>query len=239
VGHVIFDEIGSTMDAAREAAFACDRPTWFFARHQTAARGRGDRVWRHPRGNFAASLVFDPWAGPMQAAWRSFTAALALRDALIASGVPPGALSLKWPNDVLLNGGKLAGILLEGLPNGDRVGRLIVGIGVNLAEAPPQDGNAFPPVALAGVIDPVPTPEALLTRIAAAFAPWEAELRAHRFAVVREAWLAHAARLGEEITVTTPQGRVTGRFETVDAHGLLVLATPGGTERFASADIAY
>lgn len=232
-------EVGSTMDAARGAAPSCDRPTWFFAEHQTAARGRGGRIWRHTPGNFAASLVMDPFAGPAETALRSFTAALALRDAVLASGARPEALTLKWPNDVLLNGGKLAGILLESLPAGDRVGRLIVGIGVNLVQAPPQDGNAFPPVAFADVVGPAPGPEAFLTRLADAFARWERHLRDGGFAPIREAWLTHAARLGQEITVTTPKGRVRGRFQTVDAQGLIVLATPGGTERFASADIAY
>ena len=127
----------TSAEAARRAS---DRPTWILADRQTAARGRRGRAWSMPQGNFAASLAWRPGGTPADHALRSFVAALALHDALTAFGVRD--LSLKWPNDVLLAGAKLAGILLEG--SGD--GRLILGIGVNLVIAP--DAAALEPRAV-------------------------------------------------------------------------------------------
>jgi BirA family biotin operon repressor/biotin-[acetyl-CoA-carboxylase] ligase len=122
-------------EGARQAP-SLSGPTWICALEQTAARGRRGRAWANPPGNFAASLVLRPEGAPGHAALRSFVAALALRDAFLAAGAPEAALSLKWPNDVLLNGGKVAGILLESIGAGGRIDSLIIGIGVNLAAAP-------------------------------------------------------------------------------------------------------
>lgn len=214
-----------------EEARRLDRPApfWVLAHRQTDARGRRGRPWLMPEGNFAATGVFD--AAPAEAPLRSFAAALALRDALEVVRGPEG-LSLKWPNDVLLHGRKLAGILLEGLP-GDRVA---VGIGVNLAAAPPADAlpaGALPPVAL----DAAVWPETFLDLLAPAFARWEGALRREGFAPVREAWMRHAARLGERIAVRLPDGTLTGRLHGIAADGALMLGTDAGERRLAAGDV--
>ncbi len=195
-----------------------------------------------PSGNFAASLTMRPDGPVDQVALRSFTASLALRDALIAVGCPAEALSLKWPNDVLLHGGKLAGILLESLSDGaGGVAHLIIGIGVNLSAVP--EAAALEPKAVAPVslreIGVVATPEDFLDALAPAFAHHEASLSTYGFAPTRTVWLSHAARLGEVITARLPGEEVTGTFQDVDAAGNLVLETSKGPRLITAADIYF
>ncbi len=242
VGCRVLPETDSTMAEAARVASALAGPEWVLALNQTAARGRRGRAWSMPSGNFAASLTIRP-SGPVeQVALRSFTASLALRDALIAVGCPEPALSLKWPNDVLLHGGKLAGILLESL--GDRKGgvsHLIIGIGVNLAAVPDAgalETNAVAPVSLREIGVTV-TPEEFLDALAPAFATHEASLATYGFGPTRTAWLARAARLGEVITARLPNEDITGTFRDVDDTGNLVLETPKGPRRIAAADIYF
>ena len=239
-GHTIVEEAGSTMDLAGTRAPVLTRPEWILALRQTSGRGRRGRPWADPGGNFAASLVLMPDSPPQQAAWRSFVAALALRDALEASGIAAGRLSLKWPNDVLLAGGKVAGILLESHARGDRVDRLIVGIGVNLAHAPGAEADAgFAPVSVAGATGLAIRPEAFLTRLARAFDDWEGILVTRGFAPVRAAWLDHAARLGQVVTVRCGAARISGTFAGLDADGNLALDTADGHRVLAAAEVFF
>lgn len=239
VGRRVLVETDSTMAEAARAAPMLAGPEWVLALSQTAAKGRRGRAWSMPPGNFAASLTMQP-SGPVeQVALRSFVAALALRDALIAIGTDPEILSLKWPNDVLLNGGKLAGILLESLGDGrGGVSHLIIGIGVNLVAAPTSaqvEPGAMVPVALASNA----TPETLLNALAPAFAAREHSLATYGFSPTRTEWLAHAARIGEVITARLPNEEVTGTFRTIDASGNLILETPKGPRAIAAAEIYF
>ncbi len=209
------------------------------AHHQTAGRGRRGRVWKMPKGNLAATLVYRPEATPHEAAKRSFLAALALFEAL-AIHVDRTRLSLKWPNDVLLDGGKVAGILLESAGSGPFVDWLAIGVGVNLAARPEGLRDAmFPPVAVADGDGPLVEPEDFLTLLADAFATEEGKLEAFGFARIREDWLRHAARLGEVITARTGTDEVTGVFETVDDDGNLILRTPDGARAISAADVFF
>lgn len=217
-------------EAARQAQTST-QPTWILALDQTKARGRRGRAWVHPKGNFAATLVMD--AGEIRtAALRSFVASLALFDSFEALGVR--GLSLKWPNDVLLHGGKVAGILLEGLPHG----RLAIGIGVNLAHAPGTDqveAGAVPPVTL-GIKT---TPEEMLDVLAPSFAEWEARFLTYGFEPIRETWLSRAAKLGMPITARTTHQIYHGTFETVDTDGQLVLSTAKDRLTIPAADVYF
>lgn len=228
----------STLDEAARRLPELAGPTWISAREQTRARGRRGRAWANPEGNFAAALVLPDPGDPARAALRSFVAALALFDALATLTGRPGALALKWPNDVLLNGGKLAGILLEGqLPSG-----LAIGIGVNLAKAPAPDQvepGALAPVSLAGETGLQVSPEDFLETLAPAYAAWEAQFFSYGFAPIRSAWLARAARIGQPITARLPGEDITGTFRDVDEDGQLVLSTPHGTRRIAAGDIFF
>lgn len=235
--HLALGEVGSTLDEAQRRAPSLAGPTWITATRQTQARGRRGRRWVSPEGNFAGTLVLPDTGPPQEAALRSFVMSLALHDALMGLGVPPASLALKWPNDVLLQGGKLAGILLEGAGEA-----LVIGIGVNLAEAPAPDmvePGALPPVSLAGEAGLRVGPADFLAALTPAFAAREGEFRSHGFAPIRAEWLARAARLGEEITARLPREEITGRFETVDEEGRIVLSTPETRHEIAAGDIFF
>lgn len=214
-------------------------PEWILALRQVSGRGRRGRAWRDPEGNFAATYLSRPEGAPDQAAQRSFVAALALHEALVQLTGRPEAFSLKWPNDVLLHGGKLAGILLESLGKGGQVGCLAIGIGVNLRAAPEAEPGAVPPVSLMGETGVAVSPEAFLDLLAPAYARWEAQLVAYGFAPIRTAWLERAARLGGQITARTLQAEETGVFEGIDASGALVLRTSAGRKSIPAADVFF
>lgn len=228
-------------EAARRAPDIAG-PTWILALNQTAARGRRGRLWANPAGNFAATLVMRPGQGADKAALRSFVAALALFDAFVAVTGRPDPFALKWPNDVLLNGGKVAGILLGSAGQGGGVGFLSVGVGVNLANAPEPgavEPGALRPVSLLSETGAAVAPEEFLDHLAPAFAAYEARLVTYGFAPIREAWLARAARLGERVTARMATHEVTGTFETIDPTGSIVLHTDHGRRSIAAADIFF
>lgn len=238
----ILDEVDSTLNEAARIAPHASGPVWILARHQTAARGRRGRAWANPKGNLAATLLLRPPGAPDSAALRSFVAALALYDACVAVTGRADGLALKWPNDVLLNGGKLAGILLESAGQGGGVAYLAIGIGVNLADAPPPSAvepGALRPVSLMSQTGTRVDPESFLTELAAAYAGYEAQFTTYGFAPIRTAWLARAARLGEVITARTGGQETTGTFETVDATGNLVLMTAKGRMSIPAADVYF
>ena len=175
-------------------------------------------------------------------ALRSFAASLSLREACVTVTNTPSAFALKWPNDVLLNGGKLAGILLESSGSGKSASHLCIGIGVNLIAAPHAsevDPGATPPVCLLAQTGHRITPEAFLNHLAPAYARWEHQLTTQGFAPLRAEWLAHAARLGETITARTGTTSHFGRFETIDDHGALILHTATGRMAIPAADVFF
>ncbi|SHE45734.1 BirA family transcriptional regulator, biotin operon repressor / biotin-[acetyl-CoA-carboxylase] ligase [Litoreibacter ascidiaceicola] len=238
VDRIILDEVGSTMVEAARLAPELKRPTWIMARRQTAARGRQGRAWQNPEGNLAATLLMRPLGGPADAALRSFMAANALFETL-ALHVDRTKLAVKWPNDVLLSGGKVAGILLESMGTAQGLDWLAIGVGVNLAVVPDgvQDA-AFPPTALSEHGDAV-SPEAFLEELAANYATEEAIFAELGFARIREDWLKRAARLGEVITARTSREEITGTFESIDEAGNLILRTPKGAQVIAAADVYF
>lgn len=241
-GRLALPEIDSSNAEGFRRAAGLPGPTWILAGVQTAGRGRRARPWVSPQGNFHGTLVLKPVEPPETVALRSFAAALALRDALVTVTGLPGSFSLKWPNDVLCNGGKLAGILLEssGLGGPDPV--LCIGIGVNLIAAPDAsmvEPGAVPPVSLLQETGLRITPEAFLDALAPAYARWEARFTAEGFAPLRTEWLAHAARLGEPIRARTGQDTREGVFETIDASGNLILRMSQGPVAIPAAEVFF
>lgn len=217
-------------------------PAWIQAREQTEARGRRGRAWRMPVGNFAATLLFRPQGGPAEVARYSFVAALALEQVLSRVAGPHARLSIKWPNDVLLNGGKVAGILLESLSAGAGVSSLAIGIGVNLAEAPPADAvepGAVTPISLAGETGAIIPPEDFLPPLATAFAGLQALYENFGFDPIRSAWLARAARLGERVIARTGTETQEGIFDTIDETGAMILRTSDGIRAISAADVFF
>lgn len=239
VDRIVLDSVDSTMTEAARVAASLTSPTWIMAHNQTAARGRRGRAWVTPVGNLNATLVFKPDATPAQAAQRSFLAANALYHAL-AIFVPADQLSLKWPNDVLLNGGKVAGILLESASSGTGVAYLSIGIGVNLSHVPQGVADAaFAPTSLKAAGGWDVDAADFLTSLASAYADQEDLLETHGFAHIRANWLKHAARLGEVITARTSTAEITGTFDTIDADGNLVLITQAGAQSIPAADVYF
>ncbi|MGL4236981.1 biotin--[acetyl-CoA-carboxylase] ligase [Tabrizicola sp.] len=241
-GHIALAEVDSTNAEGFRRAAGMARPTWITAGLQTAGRGRRSRPWASPLGNFHGTLVLRPAEPPETVALRSFTAALALRDALVALTGLPDSFSLKWPNDVLLNGGKLAGILLEssGLGGPDPV--LSIGIGVNLIAAPDPaqvETGATAPVSLLHETGRRITPEAFLQALAPAYAAWEATFTAEGFAPLRAAWLTHAAKLGEPIRARTGAETREGVFDSIDAQGNLILRMTKGPVAIPAAEVFF
>lgn len=241
-GRVILPEIDSTNAEALRRAPDIAGPTWVFAHRQTRGRGRRGRAWADPAGNFAASLLLRPASGPEHAALYSFVASLALFEACSALTGTPQRFSLKWPNDVLLDGGKLAGILLESSATARDGLVLVIGIGVNLAHAPEGgqlEGGALRPVALAAETGLLMPAEAFLGELAQHFASFDRQFQQAGFAPIRTAWLQRAARLGQVITARTMRDSFTGTFETIDETGNLVLHTAQGRQAIAAADVFW
>jgi BirA family biotin operon repressor/biotin-[acetyl-CoA-carboxylase] ligase len=227
---VSHDDIGSTNAEALGLARGGERgPLWMTARSQSVGRGRRGRTWVSEPGNLYASLLLTEPSPPERFPELSLVAALAVHDA-VAGRVPglAGRVLLKWPNDLLIDRNKFAGILVEG-----EGAALVVGIGVNCAHHPA--GTEFPAtdLATAGVRT---SPESLFTQLSAAMlarlSQWD---RGAGFAAVRADWLAHAAGVGKPIRVKSGDGELAGVFETLDESGRLVLRLADGTMRAVTA----
>ncbi len=242
VARHVLDRVDSTNAEAFRRGPDLTGPAWIMAYRQEAGRGRRGRAWRDPQGNFAATLVLRPEGGAGDAARLSFVAALAVHDALRTLCGPQPGFALKWPNDVLLNGGKLSGILLESTGAGDRLGLLAIGIGINLSEAPDTaevEAQAMRPVSLLAETGMAVTPDEMLDALAPAFDHWHRQMRAYGFGPVRNAWLSRAAKLGETIVARTGTAEFTGRFDGIDDSGALILTGPRGRHAISAADIHF
>lgn len=230
---VTFGETGSTNAEALRLAREGERgPLWITAARQTAGRGRRGRTWVSERGNLYASLLISDPAPPQHWPELSFVAALALHDA-VTPRIPGLAsrVALKWPNDLLIDRNKFAGILVEG-----EGASVVIGIGVNCLHHP--TGTDFPAtdLATAGVRT---TPEGLFAPLTAAMlarlGQWQ---RGANFAAVRADWLARASGLGKPARVRTGDGEITGIFEGLDDSGRLVLRSTDGTmQALAAGDV--
>jgi BirA family biotin operon repressor/biotin-[acetyl-CoA-carboxylase] ligase len=232
---VAFNEVGSTNDEAKRLAEAgAEDGTLVWAQSQTRGRGRRDASFVSPPGNLYATLVLRPDCPPMQAAQLSFVAALGVGDALARFVPPLSEIVFKWPNDVLLNERKVAGILLESsITAPDRLDWLVVGIGVNLVSAP--DDTAFPATSLrdegCGAVDVAEALESLCRH----FQTWANRWLDDGFAPVRQAWLRQAKGIGEDISVNLQNESVSCRFVDLDGTGSLVVELPGGERRSITA----
>lgn len=242
VGRHILDSADSTNAHGLRLAPSLAGPAWFVALEQTAGRGRRARPWVSPRGNFHGTLILHPTEPAATVALRSFAGALALREAFVAVTGLTAAFALKWPNDVLLNGGKVAGILLESQSAGSGVSHLAIGFGVNLLASPDAallEPGAIAPVSLLAETGHRVTPEAFLDHLAPAYAHWEAVFQAQGFAPLRQEWLRHAARLGETIRARTGDLTREGLFETIDASGALILTQAHGPVAISAAEVFF
>jgi biotin-[acetyl-CoA-carboxylase] ligase BirA-like protein len=238
------ESVDSTNDEARRLIETGERgPLWVVAARQTGGHGRLGRQWISPQGNLHASFILGDFGASAIAPQLGFVAGVAALRALRAATGDVGRFALKWPNDLLLDGAKLGGILLENVsaPTGDSRAPVasiaIIGIGVNCAEAP-QD-LPFEANALTSVGPDAPDAARLFSHLSDALVEaldlWRG---GEGFAQIREAWLNHAAYLGAPIRVELPRETVEGRFATIDATGRLVLATPSGERTVEAGDVS-
>ncbi len=229
---VALDSVDSTNDEAKRRAKAgAEDGTLIWAKEQTAGRGRGGRPWVSPRGNLYCSVLARPDCTLSEAAQLGFAACLGVGAAL-GSVVPPlTALNYKWPNDVLLNGMKAAGILLEtsSKPDGG-LDWLIIGVGINLASHP--DDTAFPATSLAAVGAGGIEVAELLEIFCRQFQTWVNRWLDEGFQPLQRAWIIRAKGIGEPIEARLGDGTtVAGVFEGLDERGALLLKTDDGATR--------
>jgi BirA family biotin operon repressor/biotin-[acetyl-CoA-carboxylase] ligase len=234
---VAFERLGSTNEEAKRRAEAgAAELTLVWAREQSAGKGRRGRAWISPRGNLYLSLVLRPDCALGAAAQLGQVAAVAVGDALEAILPPATSILLKWPNDVLVDGKKAGGILLESSATASgRVDWLVLGLGVNVESAP--EGTEFPATSLRQSSQEPILVEVVLAGFCSAFHRWFARWRAEGFAPIRRAWLDRAWRLGERIEVRIDPSPIEGVFRDLDGDGALMLETAGGTKRVTAADV--
>ncbi len=234
---VSFAEIDSTNDEAkRRAGEGAPQGTLVWARAQSAGRGRRGRSFVSPPGNLYMSILLRPDRPAASAAQLGFAAALALGDAMLPLLPRPEGLRYKWPNDVLIDGRKVSGILLESQAAGaGRLDWLVVGIGVNLVSFPEQVD--YPAISLAAAGARSVTVEALLEAIAGRFQSWYERWREEGFAPLRAAWLARVQGLGEAIRVRLQGEEASGRFAGLDEDGALLLEDGMTQRRIGAGDV--
>ena len=239
VARYLHDSIDSTNEEAKRLlAVGQVGPLWIAARRQTAGKGRQGRSWSSQPGNLAATYLAPFAGGPADAALLSFVAALAVADTF--DNLAPGQnIALKWPNDVLLNGRKACGILLESFGNKDNSLYLAIGIGLNLSHHPGPDSTNWPPTSIEDETGTAPEFGLSLNLLALALSDRLQELSTQGFAATRQAWLGRAAHLGQDIQVRLPRETLTGRFAGLDTTGALVLEQPTGTRLIAAGDVFF
>jgi BirA family biotin operon repressor/biotin-[acetyl-CoA-carboxylase] ligase len=226
----VHESLPSTSDLVlRLAAAGEPEGLAVLGRRQTGGRGRDGRVWESPAGNMYLSVLLRP-AGPAREAGRwSLLAAVALADALSGFAPDPGALALKWPNDVLLGGAKLAGLLCESAADAEgRLEWLVIGFGANLAVAPALEDRA---TACLGAIPP----EQVAVAVLAALDRWRRAWMVEGFGAIRSAWMARGPALDQHLAM---RGGLSGRYAGLAEDGSLLLATGGRVHAVASGEVS-
>ncbi len=205
-----FEDVSSTNDVAVSYPVGAV----VIAETQSAGRGRYGRKWLSEKGNLFMSVVLP--ACDYQTPLLTFVAAVAVAESL--SDFP---IKIKWPNDILLNGGKLAGILLERVDD-----KVIVGIGINLVNAPEQN-MIYQTSSLHGKIEKTQ----LVQKICKALSIYRDMLTKEGFDPIRKEWLKYGAGIGESIRVSLPNETLTGIFEALTPQGAISLRQPDNTIR--------
>lgn len=236
---VALEEIDSTnAEAKRLAAAGAEDGTLVWARRQTAGYGRQGRTWESAEGNLFLSLIVRPDCSLAEAAQFSFMAAVALRDAIGSVAPPLLEVTYKWPNDVLVNNRKVAGILLESQGKADqRLDWLVIGLGVNVTSFPRETRLPATSLQAEGCDAEVSAAvllQAFCRRLLLRIDSW----LDGGFAPLREDWLRHAEGIGREIEVRLPRETLNGIFEDLDADGALRLRlADGSAQRITAGDV--
>ena len=190
---------------------------------QSAGRGRQGRGWESPAGNLYLSVLLRPAVALRDAPQWSFVAALALADTVKTLLPEAAKLTLKWPNDLLLDGAKAAGILVEtGVAPNQALDWICIGMGINIAAKPSLPDRATS--CLAEFLPDPPAPEVLAARLLQNLAHWHCLRLAQGFAPIRDAWLRHAPAMGAPVSVKRDGALMEGSFAGLSPEGGLLLA---------------
>jgi len=230
--------IDSTNEALRHRA-AAGEPEGLVLRADTqhAGRGRRGRGWNSPPGNLYVSLLLRPDCAPAMGATVGFVAAIALGEVL--RGLTPSPVLHKWPNDLLIGGAKMTGVLLEaGTQPAGKLDWLVLGMGVNIVSHP--EAGLYPTTDLVASGGQPISPQELLQRFLTGFGPAYDTWCRSGFGAVRAAWLAHAAGIGERVVARLEREEIAGRFADLDPDGTLVMTLDGGRQRrIAAGDVFF
>jgi BirA family biotin operon repressor/biotin-[acetyl-CoA-carboxylase] ligase len=211
-----FDSLDSTNEEARRLSASDPGPVWITAREQTKGRGRRGNSWVSQSGNLFATLLLR--APHATAAQLGFAASLAAADA-VSTYAGAGRVGLKWPNDVLLDDRKVAGILLETLVRES----LAIGIGINLLHHP--EATETPAISVNAALGREVELDDALVNLAARFAAWYGTWQSQGFAGLKPRWLERASGLGKPIRARLADREMKGVFEDLDHDGALLLRT--------------
>lgn len=241
------EEVDSSSEHAKRIAidwFAAPHngPLWIWAKRQTGGRGRRGRSWDSGSENLTATLLMKPNFPVETAAQLSFVSAISLAETL-ERFVDADQISLKWPNDVLLEERKVAGILLESSTGqGESADWLSIGFGVNLTSFPAD--TPYPATSLAANLqtdapNDVPGPGVVLSALAERLDWWMNLWRGQGFEPIRSAWLSRAKGIGDLIVARLVQEEVEGTFVSLNSDGALIIRLQSGQERLISAGEVY
>jgi BirA family biotin operon repressor/biotin-[acetyl-CoA-carboxylase] ligase len=234
------DAVGSTNGEARRlAAAGAANGTVVWARRQTAGRGRRGRTWTSPEGNLYCSLLLRPTCPVSTAPQLCFVTAVAVAHALATILDAGSDVRCKWPNDVIVHGRKVAGILLESATEAEgELAWVIIGIGVNVASHPVSIESAMPASSLhaEGAGNDV-TPRAVLDLCLDRLEHWLGIWAGQGFDVVRKEWKARAFGLHDQVLVNLETETLTGVFVDLDTDGALLLRSADGIRRVAAGDV--
>lgn len=230
---LILETVDSTNAEARRRAEAGETgPLWIAARRQSEGRGRRGRRWESDSGNLAATLLMRTARTPAEAAQVTFVAALAAAE-MLDGFAGRERVSIKWPNDVMLDGVKVAGILVESGVHASGGLWLAVGIGVNLAHAP--EGTERPATAIGLAGGEAPAFEAALGRLVDGVSAWQARWDQMGFQPVLDAWIDRTRGLNGPCVARLGSETLEGTADGVEADGALRLRLADGTLRRISA----
>jgi BirA family biotin operon repressor/biotin-[acetyl-CoA-carboxylase] ligase len=226
------------MDEARRLIAETHAPVlWVVADEQTGGRGRHGRAWSSPVGNLYATLALRAPCEPANAPQLGFVAGVALHAAVAAvTGLEAPRLALKWPNDLLLDGAKLAGLLCEATTlHGDMC--VLIGFGLNVVSAP--EGTPYPATALAHAHAAAVMRDPLLMALIGQWARWHHVWRTEGFSAIRARWIERAHGIGANVTVRPPSGSLTGTMCGLDADGRLLLDVDGQRVTVDAGDLFF
>lgn len=230
----VHESLGSTTDPLlRLAAAGEPEGIAILALRQTAGRGRDGRAWDSPAGNLYLSTLLRPGGQARDLGQWALLSAVALHDAL-AGFLPPGArLTAKWPNDLLLDGAKIAGILTDSATDAaGRIDWIIFGMGANLAQAPQVPDRATACLARDG--HAAPDPRVVAAALLAAIDRWRAVAAEQGFGAIRDAWMARGPARGQKLTMR--DGR-SGAYAGLAEDGSLLLAGEGRVMALSTGEI--